>query len=167
MNLSKLFEMQRKLDEHIIEKKCLQGQDLLPNTILALYAELGELLNECRFFKQWSDDKEMRRDKALVEYIDCLHLILSIGNQLNINTEQEFMLPGESDLSQCFALVYRYISILWSRYRDDDVHTPVAWLFAFQQILCLGELLGFTWSEIEQAYMNKNKINHERQDNGY
>ena len=29
MNLSKLFEMQRKLDERIIEEKGLQGQNLL------------------------------------------------------------------------------------------------------------------------------------------
>jgi dimeric dUTPase (all-alpha-NTP-PPase superfamily) len=31
----------------------------------------------------------------------------------------------------------------------------------------LGEMLGFTWDEIEQAYFAKNKINHVRQETGY
>ena len=43
MNIAHLFEIQRKLDQHIIEKKGLEGQDLLPKKILALQVELGEL----------------------------------------------------------------------------------------------------------------------------
>ncbi|KIO62111.1 Dimeric dUTPase [Caldibacillus thermoamylovorans] len=31
----------------------------------------------------------------------------------------------------------------------------------------LAGLLGFTWEQIEQAYLEKNKINHERQESGY
>lgn len=27
--------------------------------------------------------------------------------------------------------------------------------------------LGFTWEQIEQGYLNKNKINHQRQSEGY
>ena len=60
MNLSKLFEMQRKLDERIIEEKGLQGQNLLDKKILALQVELGELANEWRGFKFWSNDQEAR-----------------------------------------------------------------------------------------------------------
>src|SRR5699024_12342750 len=33
--------------------------------------------------------------------------------------------------------------------------------------LKLGEMLGFTWEQIEESYFAKNKINHERQANGY
>lgn len=33
--------------------------------------------------------------------------------------------------------------------------------------LALGEMLGFTWEEIETAYYEKNKVNHVRQDTGY
>ncbi len=36
MNLEKMFEMQKALDERIIKEKGLEGQDLLPNLILAL-----------------------------------------------------------------------------------------------------------------------------------
>jgi dimeric dUTPase (all-alpha-NTP-PPase superfamily) len=32
--------------------------------------------------------------------------------------------------------------------------------------LALGEMLGFTWDQIEEAYMKKNAKNHRRQDSG-
>ncbi|MDQ4683029.1 dUTP diphosphatase, partial [Stenotrophomonas maltophilia group sp. RNC7] len=57
MNLGELFEMQRKLDEHIVREKGLDGQDLLPKKILALQVELGELSNEWRGFKFWSNNQ--------------------------------------------------------------------------------------------------------------
>ena len=41
MNLQPLFETQAKLDKRIVEKKGLQGQDLLDKKILALQVELG------------------------------------------------------------------------------------------------------------------------------
>jgi dimeric dUTPase (all-alpha-NTP-PPase superfamily) len=62
MNLQKLFEAQRKLDEHIIREKGLEGKDLLPDKILALQVELGELANEWRGFKFWSEDQKPRTD---------------------------------------------------------------------------------------------------------
>src|SRR5690554_5668076 len=60
MRLKKLFDIQRKLDERIVEKHGLQGEDLLDKKILALQVELGELANEWRVFKFWSDDQEPR-----------------------------------------------------------------------------------------------------------
>lgn len=60
MNLSKLFQIQRLLDDRILENKGLIGQDLLPMKILALQVELGELANEWRGFKFWSEDREPR-----------------------------------------------------------------------------------------------------------
>lgn len=37
----------------------------------------------------------------------------------------------------------------------------------FLYFLALGEMLGFKWDQIEEAYMSKNAINHERQSTGY
>jgi dimeric dUTPase (all-alpha-NTP-PPase superfamily) len=37
----------------------------------------------------------------------------------------------------------------------------------FAAYLNLGEMLGFTEEQIEQAYFEKNKINHQRQEVGY
>src|SRR5690606_38322929 len=60
MNLSKLFKIQKQLDERIVREKGLEGQDLLDKKILALMVELGELANEWRGFKFWSKDQEPR-----------------------------------------------------------------------------------------------------------
>lgn len=61
MNLEKMFKMQAELDNRIIREKGLEGQDLLPNTYVALITELGEFANEGRWFKHWSDKKEPKR----------------------------------------------------------------------------------------------------------
>src|SRR5690625_7690129 len=132
MNLSKLFPIQKKLDERIVKEKGLEGQDLLPEKILALQVELGELANEWRGFKFWSENQasnvrvlEVAWGKAphlymcqecngefhveeanelsykcdlcmskllavvvkntlLEEYVDCLHFILSIRNEIKL-----------------------------------------------------------------------------------
>ncbi|WP_281201597.1 dUTP diphosphatase [Bacillus altitudinis] len=61
MNLEKMFEMQAELDNRIIKEKGLEGQDLLPNTYVALITELGEFANEGRWFNHWSDQQEPKR----------------------------------------------------------------------------------------------------------
>lgn len=60
MNLEKMLEAQKALDDRIIKEKGLEGQDLFPNTVLALQVELAEFANEGRWFKHWSDDQKPR-----------------------------------------------------------------------------------------------------------
>src|SRR5690606_8268723 len=60
MNLEKLFKIQDVLRKRIVEKHGLQNEDLLDKKILALQVELGELANEWRGFKFWSEDREPR-----------------------------------------------------------------------------------------------------------
>lgn len=62
MKLLKLFEIQKELDQSIVEKHGLQGEDLFQRKILALQVELGELANEWRGFKFWSTDQDPRVD---------------------------------------------------------------------------------------------------------
>lgn len=64
MNLAKLFETQRLLDEHILDEHPeLKGQNNLDWKVLALQVELGECANEWRGFKKWSNDQKPRRWK--------------------------------------------------------------------------------------------------------
>lgn len=58
MNIDKLFQAQKELDEKIIKEKGLENMDRLPYLILALQVELGELANEWRGFKFWSENQE-------------------------------------------------------------------------------------------------------------
>jgi len=161
MNLSNLFDAQRRLDERIIEEKELEGQDLLPNIILASLVELAECANEWRGFKHWSNDQEPR-PKLLEEFVDKFHFVLSIGNQLgfdkNITSPKQYK---ELDLiNQFIALFHATASLRWFQKLEHYVTV-------FNLFLGLGEMLGFTWDQIEQAYFEKNKINHQRQESGY
>ncbi|MEK0285936.1 dUTP diphosphatase [Caldifermentibacillus hisashii] len=199
MNLNKLFELQRKLDEHIVKEKGLEGQDLLPKKILSLQVELGELCNCWRGFKFWSNNREPRLkgykeikckwcngsgddgsgvcpdckcegyvykeyNPLLEEYVDCLHFILSIGLELNIpviygtETKWDELTSDETDITQQFLLVFENVNKL--------VH-PIDWINLFEEFYILGKMLGFTWEQVEQAYLNKNNINHQRQESGY
>lgn len=213
MNLTKLFEMQGVLDERIVKDKGLEGQNLLPEKILALQVELGELANEWRGFKFWSEDREPRvgkptlcefcngtakRFKAkdpksrkkhvelirvdcnrckggywgthnplLEEYVDCLHFILSIGNELGVNPHSKIERSEGSDRMTVFAKINRYVAELWWECHDNTSEQLLKWFFAFSNLITLGELLGFSEEDIKRAYFEKNRINHERQSSNY
>ena len=182
MNLTKLFEMQRELDERIVKEKGLEGKDLLPQKILALQVELGECANEWRGFKFWSKDQQPRYKKKsiafadpggpfeyttyplLEEYIDCLHFILSIGLELEeieiSKIEEVYSICEEETLTDVFRVNFMCTSEIIG---DQQYWFNRLWT-AFTY---LGEELGFSWDQIEAAYMAKNKTNHERQSTGY
>lgn len=68
MNLQNLFELQKQLDEHIYEDHPVQdGEDRLAKKILALQVELGELANEWRGFKFWSNNRAIGSCKRTLQ----------------------------------------------------------------------------------------------------
>ncbi|AIX06332.1 dUTP diphosphatase [Bacillus subtilis] len=185
MNLEKMFEMQKALDERIIKEKGLEGQDLLPNLILALQVELAECANEWRGFKHWSNDREPRicvidkkgqtakeyyKNPLLEEYVDCLHFILSIGNRLGWNDTdtiddvvvQHLISDKGFDTAKTFSCL---LSIAYGfHFSNVEKRTYISLFTTFFE---LGNKLGFKWEQIEAAYMDKNAVNHQRQQEGY
>ena len=162
MNLSILFNVQKELDDRILMEKGLTGVDLLPKKILSLQVELGELANELpEVFKFWSKKKN-NYEKALVEYCDCLHFILSIGNNLAVDIERFTILPFKNKtILKQFLQTYCAISDLKQYLCDIDL------IRVLEHFVALGEMLGFTWEQIEKSYYAKNKINHQRQTDHY
>jgi dimeric dUTPase (all-alpha-NTP-PPase superfamily) len=159
LNLAPLFDMQEALDNHIRRKQNIPADaDLVPDLKDALDVEIAELQNEVRYFKFWSTDRNMRRDKALMEYADGMHFFLSLGLAFEIPREFEPIPHYYADIRKQFRALKRHIYIM---------EGPMQWYIAFNLFLGLGELLGFSWSEIIRAYAEKNKINHERQEVGY
>lgn len=199
MNLSKLFEMQRKLDERIIREKGLEGQDLFPNTVLALQVELSEFANNGRWFKHWSNDRKPRTkatrgtnnftgapvieeyNPLLEEYVDALHFFLSIANQKGWQ-EALWIYEEQLDPSKEFdgGLTGIFLEMLYflnkscmerhpsdekiAGFQTNEYFFRMAWIL-FLNIGING--FGFTFEQIEEAYLAKNKINHRRQENGY
>lgn len=198
MDLNKLFEIQSKLDQTIVKKKGLECQDLLPKKILALQVELGELANEWRGFKFWSEkqtplqkwsggcdkcdyweakqNKRQRFSKCdcfnglrpvntvLEEYVDCLHFILSIGLELKIKISYASeMQSNKTNITKLFTSLFVRSGIIGSPESEDEIN----YLTLMSDFILLGQLLNFTRKEIEAAYLDKNKVNHARQESGY
>lgn len=212
MNLTKLFETQAKLDEHIMQEHPeLRWQDNLDWKLLALQVELGECANEWRGFKKWSKDQEPRtaekiecftcagtgdenyefvseaaegnggheycecescngtgydgtRNPLLEEYVDCLHFILSIGLEHTFNEfveELEIESLKLRDVTQQFTALMRTDWEIYEEWQGGYYHEGL------ELFIGLGEMLGFTWEQVEEAYFKKNQINHERQESGY
>ncbi|MCI3197649.1 dUTPase [Bacillus sp. HU-1818] len=224
MNLQKMFEMQKVLDDRIIKEKGLEGQDLLPNTYVALDTELAEFANEGRWFKHWSNDQKPRtrlsttvgatpenddcgeylskkdfenlfdpdyedcpickvgcvtafRDKnpLLEEYVDCIHFFLSIA--IKKGWEDAMSLPEEGFVEMKKkgfegGLTGVFLEMKWmllNSYMSKDQSTKkTSFSLAWALFLSIGTIgFGFTLEQIEAAYMDKNAVNHQRQQEGY
>ena len=161
MNLQRLFKMQDTLDTRILAEHNLSGIHLLRKKILSLQVELGELANETRCFKFWSTKEPSSNDIILEEYVDCLHFILSIGLEKNFHDITLNIKYVTAELSEQFLNLYIHITNFIVCSSSDNYFN------IFQNFLSLGQSLGFSEEEIENAYLYKNNINHERQDNGY
>lgn len=161
MNLQRLFALQKELDLRIVSQHNLQSENLIQRKVLALQVEIGELANETRCFKYWSDKGPSAKDVILEEYVDCLHFILSIGLEKefsDIDIEPKFV---DTSLTEQFLNLYIDLNdfIICSSY--DQYAT------LFECFLSLGLTLGFTGEDVENAYLDKNLTNHNRQATGY
>ncbi|MGG4407037.1 dUTP diphosphatase [Geobacillus stearothermophilus] len=182
MELRELFEVQGELDAHI-EKihPRKEGEKRLEEKILVLQTELGEIANEWRQFKFWSNDREPRTERLLEEYVDGFHFVLSIGLEESKRYGQpvpiRLGLPDELT-SICYETTIQQFNYLFfeiGRLYDSvtlhevasDTEVEEAYENIIRMFIGLGEKLGFTEKEIAEAYMRKNMINHERQKNGY
>jgi len=176
MNLQKLFETQKVLRDRI----GYNGEDRFEKLILALLVEIGECANEWRGFKFWSKDQEPRtkvqwdyslddepifRNLLLEEYVDGLHFVLEIGLEhgYDIDLRNQETFPEASKRETITKQFTKLFSIKWGR----DIGYQNNYMQGLELYIGLGEMLGFTWEEIETAYFDKNKVNHERQNTGY
>jgi dimeric dUTPase (all-alpha-NTP-PPase superfamily) len=187
MNLTKLFETQKILRDRINYNE----PDRFHKLILALLVELGECAQEWRGFKFWSKDQEPRTFKLvsknvnghvwassenplLEEYVDGLHFILELG--IEISEKEEFDVLDyiedieediKSDYPKCKEVHEQFNSIFYYASSVLELKWKEGYNLLFSAYYHLGEMLGFTWEQIEQAYYDKNKVNHTRQDSGY
>lgn len=105
-----------------------------------------------------------KKNSMLEEYVDGFHFVLELGIELeNVvtvirNYDWQPVKATKEEITRQFAQVYLNASLLI----EDDHYRDMQFSY-----LKLGEMLGFTWDEVEAAYFEKNKINHERQENGY
>lgn len=153
------FEYIRK-QQTILDTRILNGNEYPENKMsIALFVELGELMNELpTYFKHWKKSAVDNKEKALEEYVDCLHFAVSLlnYNEIDINFTYNDCFPDSNP------------------YSSDNIFTELITIasmsgfdHSIKKLFALGHRFGFTWDEIYEMYLKKNKINHERQNGGY
>ncbi len=162
MNVEKLYSMQAGLDRHIEEKHDLISEDLFDRKMLALLVELGELANETRCFKFWSLKPASDKSVILEEFVDGIHFILSLGLEAGFRIQgDQLTTTQENSITEQFLKIYGTIHAFRAN-KTAQLYDEL-----FKAYLALAVMLGFTEKEIEQAYIEKNEVNYERQQNGY
>src|SRR5690625_7965714 len=104
----------------------------------------------------------------LVLLLVCVHLLLSIENEFKSNertnlTVRKYEKHKTTEISN---VLFGHIEALHHQAKRK-ANVINIYNLTFSDFVSLGSRLGFTWKEIEQAYYEKNKINHERQTDGY
>lgn len=172
MNIAKMILLQKDLDEVINKNHPIKiNENRSDNKVAALVVELAEFANEARFFKYWSEDLEPRTT-ALEEYVDGVHFFLSVA--IDMGWEKELRIPESrlleieirgfaGGLTRAFnQTIFNLMRSQFEKHGEEKFHS--AW-FLFMAIGLVG--YGFSEEEVEAAYMEKNLINHERQNTNY
>jgi dimeric dUTPase (all-alpha-NTP-PPase superfamily) len=158
--------------------------DRYEKTVLALQVEIGECANEERSWKFWSKKQKPRTwalrwdlnperneeyNPLLEEYVDGFHLTLQLGIELDmveIICKTNIIPSKKENTTKQFNYLYAIASRL-NKATVPSAYRRGVYLLLFEAYVGLGEMLGFTWEQIEEAYYMKNKVNHARQENGY
>ncbi|WP_142827659.1 dUTP diphosphatase [Planococcus soli] len=161
MKLQELFEMQAELDRFIQSSQGI-SEDVFRRKGLALLVELAELANETRCFKFWSTKGPSERSVILEEYVDSIHFLLSLGIEKKLDTLEAWPEAiDEKDLTELFLVTQKAIQEFLEDYSMSNY--VAIWS-------CYGGLalaLEFSYDEVLEAYIQKNKTNFDRQHNGY
>lgn len=162
--INRIFRKQMEFDAMVIENHGLDMEQLKDEQLLALIVEIAETANEEQSFKYWKIQKEVNREKLLEEMADILHMTASVGLHRgfkNITVEVE---KWDTVTNQILNMISNVLAIA-------DYKTPGSKEEEFNRVINLivglMQMLGFTWQEIEEAYLKKHAENVNRQNNGY
>lgn len=159
---------QDELDRKILLNSNTNYNDTFNDRKLAILVELGELSNEIRSFKYWSQKTASSDEVILDEYADTIHFISGFCVQYQIAPifELEDNLPILNK-QQITKKINKLFSLI-SKIKKNDMKKNVKVIKKFyKSYLELGIGLGYTVDVIKNAYDKKNEVNHTRQENNY
>lgn len=161
INIKDLFSKQKELDLKIQKEHHVTYESTHNKRILALLVELGELANEVRVFKFWSNKEASPKEIILDEFADALHFFLSIGIDIGSNKYLYTMEFDKTLIVNQFLETYNSVVHLYKECLEENYEK------AFQQFFTLGISLGFSQEDILEAYYKKLQINYIRQMTNY
>ena len=164
--IAEIRELQKKLDIRVRENNNIPlDKDLTLEKFLALKTELFEFVNELESFKYWKKNKG--KSHILEEACDTLHFIFSIAidKDVEINLEDcEIKDLEELNKIEVNELIGLMDCVISDCMIDKDWNDLSVLLTTLLIVLAR---YNFTSEDLYNAYIEKNKINHQRQDNNY
>lgn len=161
IDLTKLYEIQKDLDAYIAKNHNVSYENTHKKRLLALIIEIGELANETRCFKYWSNKGPSPKEIILDEYADGLHFLLSLGIPLGVDKYIYEIETLDYSLTEAFIKIYEASIALADNYNVENYIT------AMKLFINLLPLLGYTSTELIDAYMKKAQVNYDRQNSNY
>lgn len=161
LDIKNIYKETKYIDDLFQKQYDMKDPKIIKKYKLELLVEFGELANETRCFKFWSNRQTGIKEKVLEEYIDCLFMILYFCNINDISLDEEFEESKNKNEIDTFFLLYEYGNSLIKRYKKETIKKLLV------EILHLSELLGFTLEDLENETIRKSKVIQERLTGNY
>lgn len=161
INLKELYSLQASLDAEIAKNHNVTYESTFERRLLALIVEIGELANETRCFKYWSNKGPSPKEVVMDEFADGIHFLLSLGIPLHASKYEYEIKKRDADLTRQIHEVYKAATTLLDHY--DLKH----YYDVFQKYLDLSASIGMSEQDIIDSYKAKLKVNHVRQETNY
>ena len=146
MVFNDIYEANKELDEMF--NNTFPDPEMYNKNKLELLVEIGELANETRYFKYWSN-KPIDYDLVKGEYADCIIMTFYFFNIMKIELDEDYKKISEYNKVDIFARLYKLASDFY--YNDDkEIIKEI-----FVTIINLGYLIGFNNQDIIDACINK------------
>lgn len=166
--LTRILTTEGATNQNAVEYKC--GDDECGFSFDAKDGRLkdlwGDISDDCPICENGQLYAMRLKNPLLEEYVDCLHFILSIGLELQVSFNSVYsptpFIFG-NDITKTFTHLIGDASVINSGFEETENEFSIY----VNHFIYLGEILGFTWEQVEESYYEKNKINHLRQENGY
>jgi len=161
INLKELYELQAGLDAEIAKNHNINYEVTRHKRALALIVEIGELANETRCFKFWSNKGPSPKEIIMDEYADGIHFLLSLGIPLKTAKMEYELEKSDKELTLQIHEVYKAAVELEENYDLDH------YVCCFQKYLNLALSLSMSPEDIINSYKLKLSVNHKRQETNY
>lgn len=155
---NKVYEENKKLDDMFINS--FTDSKMYKKNKLELLVEIGELANETRYFKYWSN-KKMNIDLVKGEFADCIIMALYFFDVFNVSLAEEFVKVDDFDNVDIFTRLYE-LGVMF--YKDDNKEIIKEF---FSTLITLGYIIGFTDEDIIDFTLAKIERDKERFEEGF
>ncbi|MFA5603769.1 MAG: dUTP diphosphatase [Bacilli bacterium] len=157
---NELYEENKKLDKIFCDLYD-NNRDIFEKNVLELLVELGELANETRCFKYWSNKRPSDKSIILDEFADCMIMVLYFCNILKIDLNEEFGELEDKNVIQLFIYLYHESSMLLEDFTKLRIKNILG------NLVKLGDALGFSDEDIINGGLLKIERNKLRIENGF